>query len=480
MTSGAATLLIVGLVSGAITLIATLSWHRWRFQRIARHADVLRGKRHEQMLARFSETAALDRSRRRYWELFQHSTAPMLITKPEGRIVAANEAMAQMLGYRDEAELKRCNAADLYADPRERELKTRAPLEAHGRIRNGQLKLKRKDGTLIDVLVSVRRVQGWANEQYYEGVCTDISELRRAAEERRRMESQLYLARKLGSVGQLAAGIAHEINTPIQFVGDNVHFLRDAYQQVAAVLQRYREAFGQLALDRRHAELSAELARFEQQANLSYHLGEIPKALDSSFEGVHRVSEIVAAMKEFAHPGDAERSATDLNQSLQTTLVVARNEYKQFADVETDFGELPAVMCRRGEINKLFLNLIVNAAHAIQSVSGEGSRRGVIAIATRHDAEHVTITIRDTGCGIPKALLSRIFDPFFTTKPLGKGTGQGLAIARTIVENHGGHLDVESTPGQGTSFTIRLPLATEQDATPADGAFLAVEGGGSI
>jgi len=479
MTSSVLSHLTAGILGCAIALVAAASWYVRRYHRMARHADALRGKRREQMLARFSERAALDRSLRRYWELFQHSTAPMMITKPEGRIVAANNAMAQMLGYRDEAELKRRNAADLYADPRERELETRALLDEHGEIRGRPLKLKRKDGTVIEVLLSVRKVQSWDNEQYYEGVCTDISELRRAAEERRRMESQLYLARKLESVGQLAAGIAHEINTPIQFVGDSVHFMREAFHQVAAVLQRYREATAKLALERRHADLSAELARFEQQANLPYLLSEIPKALDSSFEGVERVSEIVAAMKEFAHPGDAERSATDLNHCIQTTLIVARNEYKLVAEIETDLGDLPPIMCRRGEINKLFLNLIVNAAHAIQAVTGKGSGRGVIAITTRHDAHHVTVTISDNGCGISQSMITRIFDPFFTTKPVGKGTGQGLAIARSIVDNHSGQIDVESTPGQGTTFAIRLPLATEQDATPADGTFLAAEEGGS-
>jgi two-component system, NtrC family, sensor kinase len=163
-------------------------------------------------------------------------------------------------------------------------------------------------------------------------------------------------------------------------------------------------------------------------------------------------------MKEFAHPGDGEMCAVDLNHSLETTLIVARNEYKQIADVVTEFGDIPVVPCRPGAINKVFLNMIVNAAHAIEYKAGQGGGRGRITVRTFHDTAGVEIDISDTGCGIPKALISRIFDPFFTTKPVGKGTGQGLAIAHSVVKSHGGHIGVESMPGVGTTFKIRLPL----------------------
>jgi signal transduction histidine kinase len=182
---------------------------------------------------------------------------------------------------------------------------------------------------------------------------------------------------------------------------------------------------------------------------------QIARALERTVSGIGSVTRIVRAMKEFSYPDRGPRVTADLNQALRTTLTVCRNKYKHVAEIEMDLHELPGVWCHIGDLNQAFLNLIVNAAHAIEA-AGQG--RGKIKISSRHEASTIIVTIADTGCGIPESLRHRIFDPFFTTKPIGKGTGQGLAIVRAIVEQHFGEIFVSGAPGEGTTFTIRLPV----------------------
>jgi len=447
---------LVGTVLVAQTAAIAILLRRCR--RLLRHVADVQSRRRAQLRLNATEQAETRSARRRYLGHFQDSPVPVLLTTPDGEIVAANRALVELLGYEGEADIRRCNAADLYANPLDRVIRTRARLEQHGQLRNAELKFKRKDGVRIDVLNTVRVLRFADGAQLYEGVCTDITALRRAADENLALLAQLHLSQKLEAVGQLAAGIAHEINTPIQFVGDNAYFLRDAFQKLIAVLQRCREIM------RGAPEVSGELLKIDREAKLDRLALDVAQAFEESFEGISRVTEIVRAMKEFAHPGDGEVSAVDINQTIHTTLVVARNEYKQVADIVTDFAELRPVMCRKGEINKVVLNLLVNAAHAIERKIADGGGRGAITLRTRADAQHVIITISDTGCGIPPAVIGRIFDPFFTTKPVGKGTGQGLAIARAVIKSHGGHIEVESTPGQGARFTITIPFGEEPAA----------------
>jgi signal transduction histidine kinase len=204
-----------------------------------------------------------------------------------------------------------------------------------------------------------------------------------------------------------------------------------------------------------------------ESSDAAYYAAEIPKAIEQSLDGGERVAAIVLAMKEFAHPGQKEKAAADLNRALTTALVVARNEYKYVADAETDFGELPAVICNIAELNQVFLNLLINAAHAIGEVTGATAAKGKIVIKTRLAGNRATIYVSDTGCGIPDAIKARIFDPFFTTKAVGRGTGQGLAIARSIVvERHGGSIAFEPNEPQGTTFVVSIPV--EPAATVAE------------
>jgi signal transduction histidine kinase len=276
---------------------------------------------------------------------------------------------------------------------------------------------------------------------------------------RQQAEVELRQAQKLEAVGRLAAGIAHEINTPIQFVGDNTHFVQDAFADIVALLQAYQTLRERAAAGTVDEALLESVRRAEDTADLEYLEEEIPKALAQSLEGVERVASIVRALKEFAHPDSKDKAPADLNQALQSTLTVARNELKYVADVETEFGDLPAVTCQVGELNQVFLNLFVNAAHAITDKLGDTGAKGKITVRTVADGDWVTVSIGDTGCGIPEAIRSKVYDPFFTTKEVGRGTGQGLALAHAvIVETHGGAISFDSTVGEGTTFHLRLPV----------------------
>jgi PAS domain S-box-containing protein len=271
----------------------------------------------------------------------------------------------------------------------------------------------------------------------------------------RQQQLQSANARKLEAIGQLAAGIAHEINTPTQYVGDNVRFLSDAFDTI-------RSCFRQLERLAESGEpLSGEhLRECLKLADIGYLQQEIPSAISQSLDGIQRIAKIVGAMKEFSHPGQ-ERLPSDLNRAIANTITVATNEWKYVARIETEFDDqMPQVPLIAGEFNQVILNIIVNAAHAIGDALGkDGARTGTIRLATSRCAEWAQICIADDGCGMPPEILERIFDPFFTTKPVGKGTGQGLAIAHNvIVSKHGGTIGVKSQPGHGTTFTIRLPL----------------------
>ena len=291
-------------------------------------------------------------------------------------------------------------------------------------------------------------------------LATANEQLKREMDERRKIESELLHAQKLEAVGRLASGVAHEINTPVQFVSDSVHFAKDALTDLIALVGRYRAVNTAVLDGTASATSSEEVAEAEKDADLDYLIENLPTALDRSLEGLGRITTIVRSMKEFAHPDQKEMATVNLNQAILSTLTIARNEYKYVADVETDLGDLPPVNCYAGEVNQVVLNIIVNAAHAIADVIKGSENKGRITIRSYVDGDGVIIGISDTGTGIPEHIRDRVFDPFFTTKEVGKGTGQGLAIARSvIVDKHGGELTVQSQVGKGTTFLIRLPIA---------------------
>ncbi len=293
-------------------------------------------------------------------------------------------------------------------------------------------------------------------------VTQDVTELRRT-------QADFAASRQLAAIGSVAAGVAHEINTPIQFVNDSVQFLRDAGKDIFGILEKWG-LVRRLATDRQTppTELQAAIAaagELEETLNLPDLRDNVPNALERCVDGIGRITNIVRAMKEFAYPARQEMAAVDLNRAIQSTLAIARNEYKYVANLDVDLGDLPPVMCSVSDINQVVLNLVVNAAHAIGDVVRGSNQLGTISVRTRTDGDDVVISVGDTGGGIPAAIAARVFEPFFTTKALGKGTGQGLALAAAVVrDKHGGQLSFESPDGGGTTFFVRLPVAGQPAA----------------
>lgn len=319
------------------------------------------------------------------------------------------------------------------------------------------------DGRDLPVEVSISSVKlGGSN--FFNVFVHDISA-------RRKLQTQLGHAQKMESVGHLAAGIAHEINTPTQYVGDNARFLLDSFSDIGLVLRKYDELLQAAKAGDVTDDLIAATESEVAKADIEYLLDEIPNAIDQSLEGVARIATIVRAMKTFSHPGQKEKTDTDIHQAIESAITISRNEWKYVAEVETDFASnMPLVSCQAGDVNQVFLNLIVNAAHAIADVVGtESGEQGKITITTRVVDDWAEFRFSDTGTGIAEENRASLYDAFFTTKEVGKGTGQGLAIAHTIiVDGHDGTIDFETEVGKGTTFIIRLPLHVANDSTAAE------------
>ena len=374
----------------------------------------------------------------------------------EGRIESLNPAAEQIFGTQgteavgcDLGEFVRPNF-DEQVDSilgellkRTAEQETITPLSLTGR---------RVDGASFPMELSLSEVTV-GERRMYTGIVRDISQ-------RIQLEAQLTHALKMESVGQLAAGVAHEINSPIQYVGDNLTFLKQAFVGWSKLLEKYQQLEKRCSDD---GEYEAELIRIREtilDEDIDFVRQEMPGAIEQAIEGTQRVAKIVRAMREFSHPGGKEAQEIDLNEAIKNTAVVARNEWKYHANLELDLDpSLPLVSCLANEMSQVFLNLVINAAHAIEEKVGGTADKGTIRVSTRRENEHVIVRISDTGSGIPSEIQSRIFDPFFTTKPVGKGTGQGLGFVYSIiVEQHDGHVDFETGPESGTTFIIRIPL----------------------
>ena len=282
--------------------------------------------------------------------------------------------------------------------------------------------------------------------------------------DRKKLEVHLQQSQKMEAIGQLAAGIAHEINTPTQFVGDNTRFFQDAFDDLIKIINTYKELLDIAKSDHLSKERIQATEKRIEELDFEYLEEEIPIAIRHTLKGVGRIAKIVQAMKIFAHPGGEEKEPVDINSEIEKTITISRNEWKYIARLETDFDQsLSLVPCFQAELNQVILNLIVNAAHAIAETNKDNpGRSGIISIKTQREDNWAKVYISDTGAGIPKEIRHKIFDLFFTTKDPGKGTGQGLAISHSvIVEKHKGTIELESQEGKGTTFIISLPLSSE-------------------
>jgi len=284
-------------------------------------------------------------------------------------------------------------------------------------------------------------------------------------------QAKLIQAQKLEAIGQLAAGIAHEVNTPTQYVSDNTTFAQKGVAGLITVLQAAMAVVQAAREGTIDSELIAAADAAVSKAKLPYLVKQLPRALEQSREGLGRIASIVQAMKEFSHPSGSEKKPVNLREAIETTIAVARNEWKYVAEVELEMAaDMPLVPVLRNEFNQVILNLIVNAAHAIgESTAGGSQGKGKISIVGQMLGDHVEIRISDTGAGIPESVRAKVFEPFFTTKEVGKGTGQGLAIAYSvIVDKHQGSIAFETEVDRGTTFVLCLPLVVSAAAAQAE------------
>lgn len=354
----------------------------------------------------------------------------LLVLDKGMRITRVNTEASSLLGF-PEAELRRIGLDQLLPAA----AGVIGPfLEGQQRqSRRGEVSFRCADGSDLPVLLSVCA-------QYDEdGQLQSLLLVGLDLRERKRLELELRHAQKLESIGQLAAGVAHEINTPMQFISDNLHFVEQAVNDLMAVAEGHRPA---------------------TDINLDFLRRRLPRALERAHDGVQRVSRIVGAMRQFSHPG-VSMEPVDVNALIENAVTVSANAFKYIADLDLRLAEIPNVPEVRGDLGQVLLNLITNAAHAMEERIGDSGQRGLLRIETRFLTERglIEIAVQDNGSGIPEAIAHRVFDPFFTTKPVGTGTGQGLAISRAIVvDKLGGELAFERVQPQGTCFRIRLPL----------------------
>ena len=391
-------------------------------------------------------------------DLFENAPVAYHELDTNGRYTRMNRTEEKLLGYTID-ELRGRHLWDIVVEKCTRE-SIMAKLAGKAEMIAAERTFIRKDGTRVTVLKEDRLIKNEAGETVgMRSTLQDITEMKL-------LEESVMRGRKLESIGQLAAGIAHEINTPTQYVGDNVRFLAESFEDYQTVVNATKQAIDQSGGNGLTPELTAQIAAAMQKADIDYLMEEVPLAFKQAQSGVERITTIVSSMKEFAHPGSTGKQFADLKKAIESTIVVASNEWKYIADVNTEFDpELPLIPCIVSEFNQVILNMIVNAAHAIADVVGDGSaQKGTITVKTRLAGNNVEITVSDSGAGISNENLSRIFDPFFTTKQVGKGTGQGLAISHNvIVEKHNGSIRVESEVSVGTSFIITLPLTDPND-----------------
>ncbi len=418
-----------------------------------------------EVLERIKTESALRASQERLTRITDSLFEGVLVVDDDGRVVFTNRSARNFLANGDVGKCAGARLDDLFRlEKRGRGVSFAASpfrlvMGGGDTVHDDDAHFLTDDGRPLNVAYTCSPLCDDANARSAIISFRDIETLKQA--QREALQSS-----RLAAVGQLAAGIAHEINTPAQYVSDNLQFLGDSLVGLMKVIETGNALS---AGARGHALLAEPVDRYRaasEEAEVDYLLEEMPKAVGQSLDGMRQISRIVLSMKEFSHPGTGTKSAININQALQTTLTVSRNAWKQVAEVVTDFDmELPLVSCYPGEMNQVFLNLVVNAAHAIE---GAGKPLpGRVTVSTRKVGGQVEIRIEDTGTGIPEAIRDKIFDPFFTTKDVGKGTGQGLAICRdVVVTKHGGRLVVGGEDGVGAIFTVCLPI---EDSVGNDG-----------
>jgi len=412
---------------------------------------------HVIQLAKVNE--ALQESEEKYRSIFETAANLILTVNPDGQIIQCNQRVYTLLGYQPRELVGRFLEQIFVAEDYSRFLEAFETVIAQGSLYDQEYRMIRNgssgEGSFVEVSInSTLYVDKQENCLRIICIVHDITQ-------QKMMHRQLLQAQKLESIGQLAAGIAHEINTPTQYIGDNIRFLEEGFSEIVSLLKACNSLREKSAIQKHCDQTLDDLASRTKEMDIGFLIQEIPQAIQHSLEGVKTVAEIVKAMKEFSHPGEKEKKMLDINNAIQSTLTISRNYWKYVADVQTYLEpDLPLVECYPAEINQVLLNIIANAADSISGVIDRSkNEKGLIVITTdKTDEKYLEVRISDTGGGIPKDIQDKVFNPFFTTKTVGKGTGQGLSISHAIISRHQGTITFESEDGIGTTFIIQLPL----------------------
>ncbi len=401
------------------------------------------------------ERREIENQMRKMHEAIKQSANAIVITDTEGNIEYVNPKFEELTEYKAEEVLGKNPRILKSGYTTEEEYKKLWETIKSGKEWRGVFKNKTKSGKFFweNAIISPIKDES--------GKITNFLAVKENITEQILMKNQLDLARKMEAIGQLAAGIAHEINTPMQFISDNTVFLKDSFNVLIEYLYKIRERLFDLFSKEQSEQIEKLIEKTRAEFDIDYILEEIPQAINQTLEGVQRVTKIIRTMRDFSHPSSGEKAPADINKAIRDTVLITRNSWKYVAELKTELcDDPPLVNCAIDQINQALLNIIVNAAQAIEEKIGKTPReKGLITIATECTDDSLVIKISDNGIGIPQENIEKIFEPFFTTKEVGKGTGQGLALVHDIIVNkHGGSIVVESEKGKGTAFIINLPL----------------------
>ncbi|MBI2899709.1 MAG: PAS domain S-box protein [Planctomycetes bacterium] len=414
-------------------------------------------KSNEDLVREITERRKVEEELRQKTEILENAVEGIARLDSEGRILSVNRACAEMLGYAPEEMTGLEWTPLVHPDDRERAKAAYGRMSETGRACFEGRALRKGGDAFFHEVVMIKGLDRSGRFSGHYCFIRDITERKRAEEERAQLTAQLLQGQKMQAIGQLAAGIAHEINNPVGYISSNLSTMQEYFRDLARLLTASSDIVDRLAKGDDAGGAAREMERLRKDLDAEFLLKDFQKAVEESRQGAERIRDIVRSLGEFSHVDEGELRPADINKCLEDTLRICWNELKYKATVRREYSVLPRVPCYPRRIEQVFVNLLVNAAQAIQE-------KGEIVVSTREEDGHAVVRIADTGCGIAAEALKKIFEPFYTTKPVGKGTGLGLHVAYKIVQAHGGTIEVRSELGRGTTFTVRLPLPGPEKA----------------